>query len=279
MTVWNWRIVFLVVLFVSLFSVPGGAGELLPGTAVEGKAPLFREANEYFRRANDLYAADPAAARDFYLKAVRRFERLTNEGGVVNGKLYYNIGNCYFLLDDIGRAILNYRRAERYIPADVNLRQNLAYVLSKRLDRLEIEQRQRVMKTLFFWHYDLTTRIRSFIFGFFYVSFWSLAAVRLFYRRSALTRGLAVSFCVALLFFGSLAVDHYAAAAGGQGVLLASEVTARKGDGVTYSPSFKNPLHAGTEFTLLEKRGNWWHIELVDGRQCWVPGQEAALVR
>lgn len=49
-------------------------------------------------------------------------------------------------------------------------------------------------------------------------------------------------------------------------------------DGQSYEPSFKDPLHAGTEFVLLEVRNEWSHIELPDGRQCWIPTDSASLV-
>lgn len=279
MTVNTWRDIILVVLLVFLFSGACCAGEPQPvGTKID-KEVLLQQASDYFNQANNLYGGDPGAARDLYLKALVRFERLAGEGGVTNGKLYYNIGNCYYLLGDIGRAILNYRRAEQYVPADPNLRQNLSYVLSKRQDRFEEKQRQKVMKTLFFWHYDLTVKNRAFIFGLFYVSFWGLAAARLYCKRSGLLQGGVISLVIALLFLASLAVEHFYGSSSGRGVLLDQEVTARKGDGASYNPSFKDPLHAGTEFNLLEKRGNWWRVELVDGRQCWIPDTTAALVR
>ena len=83
------------------------------------------------------------------------------EGGIENGKLYYNLGNVYFRMNDIGRAILNYRRAESYIPNDPNLHQNLSYARSRRLDEIEERQKTKVLRTLFFWHYDLSGWTRS----------------------------------------------------------------------------------------------------------------------
>ncbi|MEZ4551129.1 MAG: hypothetical protein R2860_12620 [Desulfobacterales bacterium] len=48
-------------------------------------------------------------------------------GNVENGKLYYNIGNIYFKTKDIGRFILNYKKAEQYIGNDINYAKNLAF--------------------------------------------------------------------------------------------------------------------------------------------------------
>ena len=79
---------------------------------------VFVEGNQLFREANELSSQNPVAAEDLYRRAALRFERLVNEGGIQSGKLFYNIGNAYFRTNDIGRAILNYRKAEQYIPND-----------------------------------------------------------------------------------------------------------------------------------------------------------------
>jgi hypothetical protein len=63
------------------------------------------------------------------------------------------------------------------------------------------------------------------------------------------------------------------------GVIVAEEVVARKGDSETYEPSFQEPLHAGTEWTLVERRGDWFHVELPDSRRCWLPADSVELVR
>ena len=82
---------------------------------------------------------------------------------------------------------------------------------------------------------------------------------------------------VSLLLAASLGVDAFEETRVRSGVILAEEMIARKGDSATYQPSFKDPLHAGTEFTLVEERKGWYHIELADGRRCWIPDSAAEL--
>lgn len=254
------------------------AGQLrAAGLTDADKADIFSQANSFFNRANELGASRPEEAKELYTKALLRFEHLVAEG-VRNGRLYYNIGNVYFRLGDIGRAILNYRRAARFIPNDPNLQQNLTYVLSQRQDKIEMREKEKVLKTLFFFHYDFPARVRLLLFTIFYSAFWLLLALRVFRTGTWLHWGLGISLALFLLFAGSLLVDHFQQAANPAGVLVAEETTARKGDGETYQPSFKEPLHAGTEFTLLEERGKWFHIELSDGRNTWVEAKSAALV-
>lgn len=241
-------------------------------------AGLFTQANELFRQANEQAAANSDNSRDLYRKSLMRLERLAREGGIRNGRLYYNVGNAYFRLKDIGRAILNYRRAQHFIPNDANLVQNLHYARTKRADQIEERQQARVLRTLFFWHYDLSGQTRSFVFALSFAILWVLATVRLFARRYGPAWGLLVSGTVAALCLASLVIDARAQASWQPGVIVSAEVVARKGDSDTYEPSYRDPLHTGTEFRMLENRSGWYHIELADGRTCWIPSHSAEML-
>jgi tetratricopeptide (TPR) repeat protein len=253
----------------------------VPAAAAGGKDPkqaeLFLEANASFSQANDILTTDPVQATELYKKALLRYEHLV-EKGLRNGKLYYNIGNVYYRLGDIGRAIVNYRRAEQYSKTDPNLEQNLNFVLSQRADKIEEKQKDKMLKTLFFWHYDLSAAVRALVFAVFYSAFWIFLVLRLYRARPWIHWGLGITLTVFLLLTGSLVVDHYGQSRNKAGVLVAAETVARKGDGRTYQPSFAEPLHAGTEFSLLEERGKWRFVELQDGRRTWVEAGDTELV-
>jgi hypothetical protein len=236
------------------------------------------EANSLFRQANERYEQDPSAAVDLYRRAALRYERIARDGGIRNGRLFYNIGNAYFRSEDIGRAILYYRRAEEYMPGDPNLVQNLAYARSRRLDSFEEQQQTRVLRTLLFFHYDLSPGVRAVLLAVFSGLFWALAALKLIRSRWIPRWPVVLTGVVALMFAGSLAVDAVVGTRQQPGVILAQEVVARKGDGTSYEPSFTDPLHAGTEFELVESRADWQHVELPDGRQCWLPASSVGLV-
>jgi len=240
---------------------------------------LFQEGNDLFRQANEQSASDPEAAKELYGKAVLRFERILREGGVRNGKLFCNIGNAYFRMGDVGRAILNYRRAERYMPNDPNLMQNIRYACGRRTDRVEQTQVAKILRTLLFWHYEASRRTRSIVFAVCSFLLWIGASLRLL-RQDAVPRWvLACAGIVAVLCLGSLVAQTIADSHDMTGVVIAGQVTARKGDSETYQPSFNADLHAGTEFKVLEDRSDWLHIELHDGRRCWLPSKTIELVR
>lgn len=256
--------------------LPGSIqGALAPGEA----EAVFREGNELFRQANEAATRDSQAAAGLYGKAILRFERLIREGGIENGKLYYNIGNAYFRMNDLGRAILNYRRAQELIPHDANLVRNLAYARQLCTDKIEVSGRRRVAAIFLFWHYDLTARMKVVLLGWGAVLAWVSLGAGLFRPVPYLRWTAAGCGVVAGLMLVSLLVEARARESAVPGVVVAEEVVARKGDGLAYEPSFQEPLHAGAELTLVEERPGWRLVELEDGRRCWLPEKTVELVR
>jgi len=232
---------------------------------------LFNQANESFRSANESLG-DMDKAEKLYGKAVLSCEKIINEGRIRNAKLYYNLANAYFLKGEIGKAILNYRRAEKLDRADANIQKNLAFARSKRMDKVAVKTEKNVLQTLFFWHYDFSVKTK------FAVSLVCFAVVCLasvsmtwFGRRAYLTVTAVVCGMVLLCLSGSVAVDVYKQNETICGVITAAETVARQGDGQNYEASFKGPLHEGIEFDLLERRSGWLHIRLSDGSDGWVP--------
>lgn len=244
----------------------------------EAEALLF-EANRFFDEGNALTAEDADAAQAAYEKAIMRYERIIEEGDVHNGRLYYNLANAYFMVEDLGRAILNYRRAAQYIPNDPNLQRNLDYARRQRMDRFEESDQGRALRTIFFWHYDVPMGARSVLLVVLLGAAWAAASARLFVPRGALTGAALVFGAAGLMFLGSVVVESWRLANDQSGVVLAESVDARTGNAESYEQAFDQPLHAGTEFRLIETRGDWRYIALPGGRTCWIPSSAAALVR
>ncbi len=138
------------------------------------------------------------------------------------------------------------------------------------------------MRTLFFWHYDFSLKARSFAgciaFGGLFVFLTLLVWVGKSGVRSGLVAGAAISLMIAGCFLASVGVESVYEAKKPCGVIVAESVVVRQGDGANYLPSFKEPLHAGTEFELIEQRVGWMEIQLSDGSQGWAPDGSAELL-
>ena len=238
---------------------------------------FLNQANEIFRQANS--TKDSEQAERFYDKAILTFEKIIDKGQIKNAMLYYNLGNAYFLKGDIGNAILNYRRAEKLDSSDTNIQKNLAFARSKRIDKVEIKTEKRVLLTLFFWHYDFAIKTKFLLTCiFFAIVCISAAGVVWFGKRASWMTSLIISAILTVCLLSSLIVESRTQVIRICGVITDKEVIARQGDGQNYSPSFKDPLHAGTEFDVLESRPGWLHIKLFDDSNAWIPDDSAELI-
>lgn len=235
---------------------------------------LLEQANRAFDQA--LASDDKTASQGYYQQAIDRYEQLI-ASGVHNARLYYNLGNAYFLHDDLGRAILNYRRGLRLEPGNPRLRANLRHARNQRLDQFDTSMQQALLPRVLFWHDDVSlhTQVVVALTGFLVA--WAGAFVHLFRRRPAFPWSMAGATVVFVLFAGSALLVQARNTPSRHGVIVADAAPVRTGNGESYALLLPRPLHAGAEFEVLEARGSWLHIRLGDGISGWIRRHRAAL--
>ena len=81
--------------------------------------------------------ADAEYNKGNYQQAIHDYEELLHKG--VSADLYYNLGNAYYRMDNITRAIINYERAFMLSPGDEDIRFNLQLAQSKTIDKISPE--------------------------------------------------------------------------------------------------------------------------------------------
>ncbi len=217
-------------------------------------AHLFLKANEAFHNS------------DFEM-AVSYYDKILSNG-VVNGEIFYNLGNAYLKTGDMGSAILNYRKAEKFIPRDEDLQANLKYAHELTRDNVECKELISFLKNFCFWYSKLN--IYELLYLFLAVNFllWSFLAARLFYKEEALKILLYAN--IFLLFvvgpsFGLKFYNHYFVKTG---VVTSKEIRVRSGSTVNGTVLFK--LHDGAEFEWVQEIEGWVKIRLCDGKKGWV---------
>lgn len=225
-------------------------------------------------------AASPKKAAEQYREAAGGFEKLA-AASVENGPLYYNLGNTYLRLGDVGRAIANYRRALRYTPDDANLIANLRFARSHVQTPIEASGENKLLHGVFFWHFGTSIRGRMIFTIVCFIAGWVALMIRLV-APSAWLRNIAIALILVAAASGiSATVSKIEATRHPEGVLVAGETVIRKGNGTTYEPVFEKPLSAGVEFTILETRTDatgrsWDRVEFPNGAQGWLPADAAA---
>lgn len=95
-----------------------------PQTSAVDNEQVWDDANTAYINAN-------------YPRAVELYQAI-EEQGLASAKLYYNMGNAYFKMDDMGHAILYYNKALRLAPGDADIRYNLDVANSYTKDRIQV---------------------------------------------------------------------------------------------------------------------------------------------
>ncbi len=260
--------------------VPGGAvGQTTYSLAlgVDLRDELDHALSE-FDQALAFQAEQPDRARRLFRSAAQRFESL-RAAGVRNGRLEYNLGNCLLQAGDVGRAILHYRRAQRLIPGDPMLEDNLGVARSRCVTSIKPAGRSAFLRNAFFWHYRTSVAGRMRVALISFLGMWVFLTLRNFVQTGTVTVLAVACAVLMMLLAGSLAVSHWSDRNTPDGVVIEMDVVVSKGPGEAYQRLFEQPLQPGVEFTVRDRtRGGWWNIELPDGNRGWIPADAAELI-
>ena len=234
-------------------------------------------AREAMLTANQLYEAGRFA------QAAQAYEQLADQG-YAGSALFFNLGNAYFRQGDLGRAILNYRRAQRLAPRDGDIETNLRIARAQAVGQLEADEESgpgdspdglplgMASDALGRW---LT--LNELAMG--ALAAWILFMLLLLLFMSARTgstwkRGLKVALAASalVLALGVFALGSYLITdqTESEGVVVAAEVNVTSGPGVQYPAELA--LQSGAEIELVERRGSWVRLALPGGElEGWVP--------
>ncbi|NLG13272.1 MAG: hypothetical protein GX561_03580 [Lentisphaerae bacterium] len=234
---------------------------------------LLKEADTAFNEGLELIEeGNTPEAHNQWDKAIVRYERLASDKSYQNYKLFYNLANAYFLKDDLGHAILNYKKAEKLMPFDAKLNDNLAYAKSRRVDNIEEQEQKRVLKTLFFMHYDIPLFWREIIFLASFSCFWIALLVLRFKSMDWLKWCCGIAGLLTLAMAVSVTISIKSAKQL-NGIVIVEEADAYKGGNKAYEKSFDEPLHAGTELVIIGENEHWYEFKLNNGATGWLPKQ------
>jgi tetratricopeptide (TPR) repeat protein len=208
-----------------------------------------------------------------YLEAVAAFETILRSGRT-SGALYYNLGNTYFRLGEVGRAIVAYRLAARIAPRDPDVAANLAFAraavpgtapprqswLARFTGRLTLDE-WTIMTgvSLWLWMGILIWRQR--------ITGVGPAGRRLAIGAAGLTVLLA-----GLLFAAWVQTDGYRSVA-----VIVDDAVLRHGP-LEESPSLQT-LHDGQELRALDEKDGWLLVTGAARGQGWIKRDQVLVVR
>lgn len=206
-----------------------------------------------------------------YAQAVRGYEKLLEQGE--SAALYYNLGNCYYRLDNIPHAVLAYERAQRLSPSDDDIRFNLQLAQSKTIDKLTPES-----EMFFVTWYKALVNLLS-VDSWAYLSLISLflalvsLVVYIFVEKELLqklSRGTLPLFFVLFILTTFFAIQQVCLLdASNHGIIMLPSAVVRE------TPDKKSKeifiLHEGSKVKITDQGlSKWTGVQLNDGRQGWV---------
>lgn len=223
---------------------------------------LFEKGNEAYLKEN-------------YAEAINQYESALSQG-FESGALYYNLGNAYYRTGSIGRAILNYERALKWLPNDENVQFNL------RLANLAVKDRIDVPPEffLFRWLKSFTNLLPSkgwgmllSIFGLLSaLSFSVILLVDIKKYRSLPETILCLSLFMIFISSGAFISRHRIETGQEYGIVISYSVRSLAAPQEGSTELFV--VHEGTKVRILDIDGEWSKIELIDGKQGWLQAEE-----
>ena len=217
-----------------------------------------------FYKANSLYEQRE------YEKASEEYAKILNIDAE-SGPLYFNIGNTFFKMGKTGYAILAYKKAQRLMPGDSDLKSNLAYAESLTEDSAVQALPHNRIAWLFkfpFREYSLNTVSIILIALYLMLIAMFLTGIinPVFKRRMAiLFYPVLIGF---LLTLGAFSIRYYDEEMLSHGVVVAKEAECK------YEPIDKSnnyfTLKEGQEVLVLNTRNGWRRIRRLDGKLAWV---------
>lgn len=223
----------------------------------------------YAQSAAELYnqATQSYKIKQFH-EAAEGYEKLIAQG-YKKPEVYYNLGNCYFKLDSLGKSLLNYERALKLSPKDEDVLYNLKLARSKVIDNIQPVPQLGIIT----WWNNFRSIYTSTSWGVSALVLVWIAilvfAVSLFTGRRRIFNIIAVSFL--LLSFISLALgirQQREEVRSNTAIIMVPSSYVKSAPDITASDLFM--IHEGTRLEVLDQVGEWNKIRLEDGKVGWM---------
>ena len=248
-----------VILFPFLLALAGCASRLDP--AVKAQFELAQE------------AFDRAKSQQDFLRVAGMYEQVIRSG-VNSGAVFYNRGNAYARAGERGRAIASYRQAQRYRPRDPLLDANLRSALQS---SDAVRPAPPLIEYLLFWQNWVSYPAKFQLSSVSALATLMLGIIALVHSQAIWKRLTLFAMLVSLAISVSAIYDWYRFVHLGHGVVVVKAAIARKGNAASYEPAFTAPFAEGTEFLVVERRGDWLRVQLAGSQEGWLKAADVVV--
>lgn len=206
-----------------------------------------------------------------YQTALSDFIRIEKQG-VIDANLFYNMGNCYFRLEQLGMSILYYKKALKVNPTHSLAKKNLDFAFTLTRDKIESSDSgalEKILKNLYHSFSLNTLALISIIL--FALLVLLLIIMQTLYRFK--DKSLPVFFIFLIIIFLAATViitsmKYSAYHKNSDAVIIALTAVGFSGPGAEYTRVFT--IHEGMTCNIEDKNENWVLIKLPNGIGGWI---------
>ena len=249
---WCFAIVLLPILFLAL--APNSYANSYANNDIDSAREMFYKANAMYERSE-------------YNKSILLYKKIIDKGWV-SGPIFYNLGNCYFKEGRLGRAILNYEKARRFIPRDSDLESNYKYAKSLIKGGVGREKKNFADKLFA----DFTIDELAVLLSALYIAILLVVIMSLYIRLIKRYRVFLISIFV-VVFITAFAAMHNKVSSLGKEAVVIKENTDVRFEPFNHATVFFT-LYEGTKIKVLSSDGDWCKIKRWDNKAGWVKKED-----
>ncbi|MDP8218053.1 MAG: BatD family protein [Candidatus Theseobacter exili] len=245
---------FLIILFILFFVKTSEAAQ------PEYVRELFEKGNKYYQTSH-------------YEDAAESYRKILDMG-FYSGNLYYNLGNCYYRIGKIGKAILYYKKAGKLSKRDKDIADNLEIAMLRCKDKQPEEKIPIWTYSVYALGKYLSKNERTWLLTGCIWLFVVITVILLFKlgMRTVLSKFLLI-IIIFVIFVGiSLWKEMYEEKNSPEAVVIINESTARSGPGDQYKTTFE--LHEGTCVKIIKRKLTWYLVKLPNKMEGWMPANQ-----
>ncbi len=218
---------------------------------------------EYLKKANEFYKSESYDSAKVY------YNKLINNG-ILNSTVYYNLGNTHFRTDELGEAILYWKKALKYDPGNKDIQTNISFAEARTIDKIPVPEKSFTEKVLIFLHNLISLRIQLWIMVFFLFCISIFLSVAIYSGRNLrlwMIYGASLFTVILSLFLISSGIKIYHNETTQEAVILsqsADAVNQPEGNKILFT------IHEGTTVEIKKTRGEWILVQLPHGKGGWM---------
>lgn len=242
--------------------------------SVEQQRTILSEASTLYEKG-EASSTDRALLKETYAEAATKYQTLVDDG-VNSWEIYFNLGNAYLQSGRLGPAITNYQRAAM-VTNNKTVHANLKHAKSL----VKVDEFERETASTLEDMGDKISAIPVKLLSLAAVLSWTCAWIAFSFSHPSWQRPTKMlGFLAASLFLVALCSlsVHGTKSQQPAGIVTTNQALLREGNGIAFRPLDKEAMAEGSEVQVLEQRGDWFHVQLKDGKTGWLSDTQVEII-